>query len=87
MWARGLVASQVALSLLLLAGALLLLTTLRNLQTADFGFDRHGVLTSALTPPARDIRASAASRTFARCWNASGIRPAYAALRWPWVCR
>jgi predicted permease len=49
-WARGLIASQVALSLVLLAGALLLLTTLRNFQTGDFGFDRGGVLTMRLDP-------------------------------------
>ena len=50
MSARGLIASQVAFSLVLLAGALLLITTLRNLQTGDFGFDRDGVLTMRLDP-------------------------------------
>jgi predicted permease len=49
-WARGLIASQVALSVLLLAGALLLVTTLRNLQTNHFGFDRNGVLAMRLDP-------------------------------------
>jgi predicted permease len=43
-----LITSQVALSLLLLAGALLLVTTLQNLRTFDFGFDREHVLTMRL---------------------------------------
>jgi predicted permease len=41
---RGLLAGQVALSLLLLAGAGLFLTTLRNLLTLDAGFARRDVL-------------------------------------------
>ena len=49
-WSRGLIAGQVALSLLLLAGALLLLATLRNLRTGDFGFDRDAVLTIRVEP-------------------------------------
>jgi predicted permease len=47
-WSRGLIAFQVALSLLLLAGALLLVTTLRNFRTSDFGFDRQGVVSMRL---------------------------------------
>lgn len=49
-WGKGLVASQVALSLLLLAGALLLVATLGNLRTGDFGFDREGIVTMRLEP-------------------------------------
>ena len=47
-WSQGLIAFQVAMSLLLLAGALLLVTTLRNFQTGDFGFDREGVVSMRL---------------------------------------
>ena len=47
-WSRGLIAFQVALSLLLLAGAFILLTTLRNLRTSDFGFAREGVVSMRL---------------------------------------
>jgi predicted permease len=47
-WSRGLIAFQVALSLLLLAGAFLLVTTLRNFRTDDFGFDREGVVSMRL---------------------------------------
>ena len=41
---RALVVTQVALSLVLLVGALLFVKTLRNLQTVDTGFDRERVL-------------------------------------------
>jgi predicted permease len=47
---RALIAAQVALSLLLLAGASLLITSLRNLQTFDPGFDREHVVMMALSP-------------------------------------
>jgi putative ABC transport system permease protein len=47
-WSQGLIAFQVALSLLLLAGALLLVTTLRNFRTGDFGFDREGIVSMSL---------------------------------------
>ena len=39
-WSRALIAAQVALSLLLLIGAALVLTSLRNMRTFDAGFDR-----------------------------------------------
>ena len=41
---RGLVVSQVALSLVLLVGALLFVTSLHNLATLDAGFREDGVL-------------------------------------------
>ena len=47
---RALIAAQVALSLLLLVGALLLMTSLRNLRTFDPGFDRDRVLMIGLRP-------------------------------------
>lgn len=43
-WGRSLIAAQVALSLLLLVGASLLLSTLRNLRAVDPGFDHEHVL-------------------------------------------
>ena len=45
---RALVVSQVALSLMLLVGALLFVRTLRNLQTIDTGFQRKQVLVSEI---------------------------------------
>jgi len=47
---RALIAAQVAVSLLLLAGALLLVTTLRNLRTFEAGFDRDDVILMRLSP-------------------------------------
>jgi len=41
---KVLVTTQVVVSLVLLAGAGLLVRTLRNLENQDFGFDRHNVL-------------------------------------------
>ena len=50
-WMRNLMAVQVALSVLLLAGALLLVTTLRNFRTGDFRFTRDGVVSMGLELP------------------------------------
>ncbi len=47
----ALVAAQVALSLVLLAGAGLFLGTLRNLLAVDSGFDRHNILMVGATLP------------------------------------
>ncbi|PYV13911.1 MAG: hypothetical protein DMG07_13120, partial [Acidobacteria bacterium] len=47
---RVLIAAQVALSLLLLTGAALLVTSLRNLHAFDPGFDREHVLLMGLSP-------------------------------------
>jgi predicted permease len=49
-WTRGMIAGQVALSLLLLTGASLLVASLRNLHTFDAGFDRDNVLMIGLSP-------------------------------------
>jgi predicted permease len=50
LWSRGLIAGQLALSLLLLIGASLLLTSLRNLFSFDPGFDREHVLLVGIRP-------------------------------------
>lgn len=50
LWSRALIAAQVALSLLLLVGASLLVTSLQNLRTFDAGFDREHVLVMGLSP-------------------------------------
>ena len=48
--AKILVAAQVALSLLLLAGAGLFVRTLRNLDLQDFGFNRSNLLLATINP-------------------------------------
>jgi predicted permease len=50
LWSRASIAIQVAFSLLLLTGASLLVTSLRNLRTFDAGFDREQVLMIGLNP-------------------------------------
>jgi predicted permease len=50
LWTRVLIATQVALSLLLLTGASLLVASLRNLYAVDAGFDRDHVLLIGLNP-------------------------------------
>jgi predicted permease len=48
---RGLVVAQVAISVVLLIGATLLLTSFRNLLTVDYGFDASRVVTATIFPP------------------------------------
>jgi len=47
---NALIAGQVALSLLLVAGAGLFVRTLRNLESQDLGFDRRNILVFGLDP-------------------------------------
>lgn len=54
-WGRVLIAAQVALSLLLVVGAILLMTTLRNLRGFDPGFDPAHVLLYRLDPSRTDL--------------------------------
>jgi putative ABC transport system permease protein len=49
-WNQALIAVQVALSLLLLVGAALILTSLRNIRTFDAGFSRDQVLLQSISP-------------------------------------
>jgi predicted permease len=49
---KALLMAQVALSLMLLAGAGLFMGTLRNLRTMDAGFERAGILLSTIEPGA-----------------------------------
>jgi predicted permease len=48
---RALVVTQVAVSLVLLIGAIVLLMSFRHLMSIDAGFDRERVLTATLFPP------------------------------------
>jgi len=60
---RALVAGQVALSLVLVVGALLFARSLRNLMTVDVGFRRDGILVVNLALPRAEM---AADRRLAR---------------------
>jgi predicted permease len=60
---RGLIVTQIAVSMVLLIGAGLLLTSFRNLLAIDVGFDRERVITGTIFPPPsryQDQRAVAA---------------------------
>jgi predicted permease len=86
-WTRSLVAFQVALSLLLLAGALLLVTTLRNFRTGDFGFDRDGVLSMRVDPSragyAGERRLAYFRTVLERARSSPGVRGAALSLGMP----
>lgn len=62
-----LVASQAALSLLLLVGAGLFVRTLRNLEDQDFGFNRRNVLMVTLGAQVRWLQARAAWTFVSAC--------------------
>jgi len=76
----GLVIAQVALSLVLLAGGGLFITTLRNLKTLDLGFHADNVLLVGLFPGRDGYRGPAestlASRVLERTSSIPGVRSA-----------
>jgi predicted permease len=61
---RLLVASQVAFAFMLLAGAGLLLASFQRVLSIDTGFDRDGVLTARIAPPASRYAGDPELRTF-----------------------
>jgi predicted permease len=52
MWGKGLIAGQVALSLLVLFAALLLVRSLQKLMTQDFGYSRDHLIIARMDPAA-----------------------------------
>jgi predicted permease len=84
---RALIAAQVALSLLLLVGASLLMTSLRNLRTFDPGFDRDRVLMIGLRPGSvgyvGDRGLAYYGQVLERARNIPGVRAAGLALVTP----
>jgi predicted permease len=87
LWTRVLIAGQVALSLLLLTGASLLLTSLRNLRTFDAGFDRNHVLLVGLAPERTNLPADRRREYYRevleRARNTPGVRGAGLSLLTP----
>lgn len=84
---KALVTSQVALSLVLLVAAALFLGTLRNLLTADLGFDRHNILlVNAAVPEsqiARTQRVALFAETLERLRAIPGVRSASSSTQTP----
>jgi predicted permease len=75
----GIVVAEVALALLLLAGAGLLVRTLREMQTIDLGFDAAGVEVARVSLPARYSGVAAsqfADQVLERLRAAPGVRAA-----------
>jgi len=77
---RALVAGEVALAVVLLAGAGLLVRTVAELSRSPLGFEPTGVLTAHLNPPSRAYPGDASRRLFqdaaARLAAISGVRRA-----------
>jgi putative ABC transport system permease protein len=78
---RGLVVTQVAFSVVLLIGAVLMLTSFRNLLAVDAGFDAQRVTTATIFPPPsryKDHRAVVAlsNRVLEAIRNIPGVRAA-----------
>lgn len=84
---RALIAAQIALSLLLLAGASLLVTSLRNLRAFDPGFDREHVVLMGLSPGrggyAADRHLEYYRQVLERARNTPGVRAAALSLLTP----
>ena len=51
---RALIGFEVALAVMLVIGSALLVRTLRNILSAETGFDSHGIVTAAITPQESD---------------------------------
>jgi putative ABC transport system permease protein len=78
---RSLVAAQVALAVVLLAGAGLMLETYRNLRAVDPGFEAAGVLTAQVSlPQARYGSDQAASRFWRELMDEVGALPGVVAV-------
>jgi predicted permease len=86
-WGRLLVAAQVALSLLLLVGAVLFLRTFRNLASADAGIDRSHIVSARFDPRLANVPQQAMPALHARLLDHAsslpGVRAAALALAGP----
>jgi predicted permease len=77
-WGQGLIAGQVALSLLVLFAASLLVRSLQKLMTQDFGYDRDHLVIARLDPAATGYSgpkmAQLAQELIARLGSTPGVR-------------
>jgi predicted permease len=72
---RGLVIAEVALAMMLAAGAALLLRTVVNLSRVDAGFDRRRLVTFAMTLPAGQDYAGGRARVYQRLLDTLRVAP------------
>jgi putative ABC transport system permease protein len=73
---KSLVVAQVALSLLLVVGAGLMLSTFFRLETLDAGFDREHVLIIDVDVRAANLPRNSAPPRCATCWTVCARCPA-----------
>jgi putative ABC transport system permease protein len=88
---HGLIVGEIALAVVLLAGAGLLVRSFVNLQRVPLGFDADGVLTMRLTLPAERYRGPAINDFFQRLLDTldttAGVRDASVATQLPLMSR
>ncbi|HSC14308.1 MAG TPA: FtsX-like permease family protein [Gammaproteobacteria bacterium] len=78
-WGRVLIAAQVAVSLLLVVGALLLIATLRNIHGFDPGFEAARVLLFSLDPSRTDFNSARTAQYYRRVLERVRAMPGVAA--------
>ncbi len=81
---RALVVSQVALSLVLLTGALLFVRTFRNLLTLNAGFEQDHILVADFDFSPLKLPAPVRWRISESCWLECKASRAYVPRRRPW---
>jgi predicted permease len=82
---NGLVVAQVALSIVVLAGAGLLVRTLQNLKNLDPGFDTHNVLTFRLDPTLIGYQAADTNNTYRELRSRFSAMPGVTSVSYSWL--
>ncbi len=82
---NGLVVAQVALSIVVLAGAGLLVRTLQNLKNLDPGFDTRNVLTFRLDPTLIGYKAADTNNTYRELRSRFSAMPGVTSVSYSWL--